>query len=189
MKCSIRNSQRSNNRLTDSPRLRWTHLNSWHCWVTLIFLCCLDLLFDLFFNRKVRSSIFSCLFFLFFCHLCKRSQCFSLAWTEDQNSYYFQSPHFVHLPEETFLCSSAVNMQYSNLSLLTPKETIFIFTETVIFFFPVCFFCARLLILVTQNAAFTSSCKKTATPSSAKTERRRCFAGWVKAQQVHQSAW
>lgn len=134
MKCSIRNIQRCNNRLTDSPRLWWTHLNSWRCWVTLTFLCCLDLLFDLFFNGKVRSSIFSCLFF-FFCHLCKRSQCFSLAWTEDQNSYYFQSPHFVHLPEETFLCSSAVNTQYSNLSLLTPKETIFIFTETVIFFF------------------------------------------------------
>lgn len=189
MKCSIRNSQRSNNRLTDSPRLWWTHLNSWRCWVTLTFLCCLDLLFDLFFNRKVRSSIF--FLFVFFCHLCKRSQCFSLTWTEDQNSYYFQSPHFVHLPEETFLCSSAVNTQYSNLSLqmYTEGDDFHFYWNCDIFFFPVCFFCARLLILVTQNAAFTSSCKKTATPSSAKTEWRRCFAGWVKAQQVHQSAW
>lgn len=36
-------------------------------------------------------------------------------------------------------------MQYSNLSLLTPKETIFIFTETVIFFFPRLFFLCKIV--------------------------------------------
>lgn len=35
-------------------------------------------------------------------------------------------------------------------------------------------------MIAKQNAAFTSSCKATATSSSAKTEGRRCLADWVK---------
>lgn len=85
---------------------------------------------------------------------------FLFAWTEDQNSFFsFNFPNFVRLSKETFLCSSAMNMQYSALSLQ-------MFTEgrgrvqTVTFKF----------ILAAQNAAFTSSCKKTALSSSAKSD-------------------
>lgn len=54
------------------------------------------------------------------------------------------------------------------------KELILIYIVTVIIFF------FSVIMIAKQNAAFTSSCKATATSSSAKTEGRRCLADWVK---------
>lgn len=65
---------------------------------------------------------------------------FSLDWAEDQISFLFFLEHFslfVHLSKETFLCSSAINMQYSALSLQRSTEgeaAVLVRFETVILF-------------------------------------------------------
>lgn len=73
--------------------------------------------------------------------------------------FFLHISHFVRLSKETFLCSSAMNMQYSALSLQRSlKELILISIETVIFFPSVlrkCCFYLKLqkdcYVLISQN--------------------------------------
>lgn len=100
------------------------------------------------------------------------SQCFSLDWTEDQN--YFVFPTLFAFSQETFLCSSAMDMQHSALSL--PTEGIDMYWNCELSLFVRDYYsCA--------NAAFyLKAAKRMLHPHQPKNWRwwKWCLADWVK---------